>query len=456
MKTSISTRLFVAGLVLALAAGPAAARIWYVPDEAPSIAVALDSADTGDIIEIACGTYYEHDLVLKAGVVVRSEDGVAACVTIDAQQQGQVLVARDLVQPAVLLGLTITGGVAPADDSFGGGIYCRDAGLNMAQCEVRGNYSEYSGGGLYAHTATLIFSSTVFAENETGNGGGGAARLYEVGGEFLDCRFEDNLGDDGAALYMSWSDLDLNFCTFLNNEGQFFGGAVFCVSNSEPLFNHCTMVGNSAHLGGGIMVAADSHPTIEACIIAFNHLGSGVDVNDEGSTVTIICSDIYGNEDGAFTGHIEDQIGLNGNIAVNPAFCDLEGGDLALASASPCLPLNNDCAVLMGAHTEGCVLTPVPTDLPTVARLAPNRPNPFNPRTSIGVDLASPMSIELAVHDLAGRRVSVLQSGRMQAGHHDFVWEGRDDRGRAQPSGTYLYRLRAGDRVETRSMVLVR
>ena len=288
------------------------------------------------------------------------------------------------------------------------------------------------------------------------NGGGGAARLANIDGEFLNCRFEDNVSVDGAGLFMSFSSFALSFCTFLNNDGQFFGGAIFCVSDSTPLIRHCTLVGNSAHLGGGIMVAADSHPTIDACVIAFNHVGSGVDVHDEHSDVTVICSDIHGNEDGGFTGHIEDQIGVNGNIDVNPAFCDLANGDLSLASASPCLPLNNGCSVLIGAHTQGCVLTPAPEDLPTAVLLAPNRPNPFNPATTIAFALDVDREVVLTVHDLAGRRVSVLWQGHCEAGRHEVIWRGLDQRGRPQPSGTYLYRLQAGDQVQTRAMALVR
>ena len=56
----------------------------------------------------------------------------------------------------------------------------------------------------------------------------------------------------------------------------------------------------------------------------------------------------------------------------------------------------------------------------------------------------------------AGRRVAVLCRGRYEAGRHDITWQGCDHLGRPQPSGTYLYRLQAAGRVESRAMVLVR
>jgi len=453
----LQSRCLVAtSLSLILLVGSATATIWHVPTDAPTIAAGLEMASSGDVVELACGTYFEHDLVLKAGVVVRSEDGVADCAHICASYQGRVFLAEDLDQPAVLLGLTITCGVVPDGEDFGGGIYCQDASLNMAQCEVSNCRSDYAGGGLFAQRGTLIISSTVFTDNIGLNGGGGAARLANIEGEFLDCRFEDNIGIDGAAIYMSFSNPSMTFCTFANNEGDFFGGAVFCVSDSEPIFNHCTMVGNSAHLGGGIMVAANSHPSIQDCIIAFNNVGSGIDVHDTGSTVSVICSDVHGNEDGGYTGHIEDQTGLNGNIDADPMFCDLESGDFSLTDISPCLGPNNECNVLMGAHVQGCVITSVTEAVPTAFRLEPNRPNPFNPSTTIVFELNASMAIELDVYDLTGRRVSALLHGHREAGRHEVTWRGCDDLGRAQPSGTYVCRLRAGDRVATNTMVLVR
>jgi hypothetical protein len=110
----------------------------------------------------------------------------------------------------------------------------------------------------------------------------------------------------------------------------------------------------------------------------------------------------------------------------------------------------------MGAHPEGCTLTPVPDQSTLGWRLAPNHPNPFNPRTTIAFSLAGPATVDLRIHDLTGRLVTVLRHGHETAGSHAVIWEGRDQRGRTMPSGTYFYRLRVGNRTETRAMQLVR
>ncbi len=97
-------------------------------------------------------------------------------------------------------------------------------------------------------------------------------------------------------------------------------------------------------------------------------------------------------------------------------------------------------------------------DAATPARpsLAPNRPNPFNPRTLIPFALPVSGRVELTVYDAAGRRVRTLVDGHLPAGGHEAVWLGRSDRGRAVASGTYFVRLRTPEGVETRAISLVR
>ncbi len=59
------------------------------------------------------------------------------------------------------------------------------------------------------------------------------------------------------------------------------------------------------------------------------------------------------------------------------------------------------------------------------------------------------------ITDAVGRRVRTLVARRQSAGFHTVIWDGTDDLGRRVASGVYVYRLRAGDWVQTRKMVLV-
>ncbi len=88
--------------------------------------------------------------------------------------------------------------------------------------------------------------------------------------------------------------------------------------------------------------------------------------------------------------------------------------------------------------------------------LAQNSPNPFNPATTISFGLPQRSRIELAIYDLAGRRIRTLVSGLLEAGEYDLPWDGRDDRSVAVSSGVYVYRLISGEGMLSRRMVLLK
>ncbi len=94
--------------------------------------------------------------------------------------------------------------------------------------------------------------------------------------------------------------------------------------------------------------------------------------------------------------------------------------------------------------------------VPDVFTLSQNYPNPFNPATTIRFDLPRSEEVELTVYNLTGQKVATLAHGLREAGTYTLRWDGRDDDGRELASGAYLYRLEAGDGIETRKLLLLR
>ena len=92
---------------------------------------------------------------------------------------------------------------------------------------------------------------------------------------------------------------------------------------------------------------------------------------------------------------------------------------------------------------------------PQAFALHQNYPNPFNSGTVIRFAVPTSGEVELAVYNLAGQKVVNLVQGLREAGQHVLRWDGRDGAGRELASGVYFYRLRAGDRVETRKLLLL-
>lgn len=93
---------------------------------------------------------------------------------------------------------------------------------------------------------------------------------------------------------------------------------------------------------------------------------------------------------------------------------------------------------------------------PTQIGLAQNHPNPFNPVTEIAFTLPTAMEVRLEIYNSLGRKVRTLARGTRPAGAHTVIWDARSDDGQSVPSGTYLYRLTAGDRVESKTMTLLK
>jgi hypothetical protein len=102
-----------------------------------------------------------------------------------------------------------------------------------------------------------------------------------------------------------------------------------------------------------------------------------------------------------------------------------------------------------------------PGTTPAAFRLEQNYPNPFNPATVIRYQLPAATSVNLAVYDLLGREVALLVNEKKPAGSYVVQFSAKGGSasggdGSRLSSGVYIYRLSAGQYVESRRMVLVR
>ena len=115
--------------------------------------------------------------------------------------------------------------------------------------------------------------------------------------------------------------------------------------------------------------------------------------------------------------------------------------------------------LLIEAYEEIRLKPHLPAKLPKVSSLAQNSPNPFNPSTSISYTVASAESlvpVKLEVFNIRGQLVRTLVNEEVEPGEYSFFWQALDDHGKKISSGVYFYRLRAGDFVATRKMVIVK
>lgn len=105
---------------------------------------------------------------------------------------------------------------------------------------------------------------------------------------------------------------------------------------------------------------------------------------------------------------------------------------------------------------------PVPTSVEESEQMArsfsllPNYPNPFNPSTNIAYQLETETAFELAIYDMTGKRVRLLESGHKAPGAFTSIWNGRNDNGELVGSGVYTIRLKSGDRQVLRKVTFLK
>jgi hypothetical protein len=102
------------------------------------------------------------------------------------------------------------------------------------------------------------------------------------------------------------------------------------------------------------------------------------------------------------------------------------------------------CVLITNLEQQG-------TEVPKVFSLYQNYPNPFNPATTIKFDLPKSAETRLVVYDILGREVAKLVDKKLNAGRYSVVWDGSN-----LASGTYLFKLTAGDFEDVKKMILVK
>jgi hypothetical protein len=289
-----------------------------------------------------------------------------------------------------------------------GGMYCLSSdSVTMIGCDFLNNSNvPYKGGAIYTEQRNRIYlTDCVFK----GNTAGSATVIYvdyrsvpshiSMSG----CRLEANEATGG-----SYSLFDIRNCTFratdcvFQRNGLMEASAAFLMQlldGSASLFRRCTFVDNYGIL---MYAASDSPVELDSCIITRNQSWEAVVYVHSGLTVTnctfvrnymrssdwvpttimsgdeqtimtntiiaftqnsfplyadpaptLNCCNFYGNTAGDWL-YYSDQLGANGNVSIDPMFCNLEGGSYYLRVSSPCAPANNECVAQIGALGIGC------------------------------------------------------------------------------------------------------
>ena len=90
--------------------------------------------------------------------------------------------------------------------------------------------------------------------------------------------------------------------------------------------------------------------------------------------------------------------------------------------------------------------------IPTKYFLYNNYPNPFNPTTTIRMDIPERTNVELSVYNILGQKVKTLISNETRnAGRYEVSFNGN-----LLASGVYFYRLITQNYTQSRKMLLIK
>jgi outer membrane protein assembly factor BamB len=88
--------------------------------------------------------------------------------------------------------------------------------------------------------------------------------------------------------------------------------------------------------------------------------------------------------------------------------------------------------------------------------LSQNYPNPVVTKTTIKYSLPKKCNVKLQLYDVVGRQVAILVNEHQKPGDYVVNWDTQNISDSKLPGGIYFYRLRAGDYVKTKKMIVCR
>lgn len=300
MKYINRTALTVILALLAIAVTANSATI-HVPADQPTIQAGIDAATSGDTILVADGTYTgdgNRDIDFSGkNIVLMSMNGPAVTI-IDCQgdslnyhrgfnfHSGENLTA-------VVDGFTILNGY----EGPGGGIYCNGSSPTISNNIIRGNSSvsywfEYGrGGGIYCILSSPIISNNTIRENSASYYGGGIYCASNSNPMIIDNTISDNIADwRGGGLFCQSDSLIMRGNVIIGNSASDRGGGVYTHSSGFTMSGN-VIVSNQSKFGGGMFCYGTS-PTIINSTICANTAYSGSGIEYTYDTIPVIINTV--------------------------------------------------------------------------------------------------------------------------------------------------------------------
>ncbi len=113
--------------------------------------------------------------------------------------------------------------------------------------------------------------------------------------------------------------------------------------------------------------------------------------------------------------------------------------------------LDSNMTAVVDKYEDLITNIPVEEHLPQTITLEQNYPNPFNPSTKIKFSLPENEFVEISIFNSIGQLVEKLLSREIAAGNYEIQFTAGNI-----SSGVYFYRLKAGDFISTKKMIVLK
>ncbi|MBX2801314.1 MAG: hypothetical protein KTR31_26790 [Myxococcales bacterium] len=258
-----------------------------VPSKAyPSIQDALDDADTGDVIEVAPGTYVEQLIADDNRTLTIEGLGVTVTPPVGAQQ---ILTAESSNLELTVRGITFDG--------------------------------EQTARGMLIQSGALVVVEGCTFRNGSGGAGGGGIQNSDSNSQLVvrDSLFEDNVAERGAHLnFNNGNSLTIERSTFVGGRTDEDGGGVraanLTVTMEDVVFedNRAIAVDSTPARGGAVFLSNTRDSTISGALFCNNeasHEGGAIHARNGSTELTVTGSLFLTNTSGTIGGAISTQDG---------------------------------------------------------------------------------------------------------------------------------------------------
>jgi predicted outer membrane repeat protein len=246
-----------------------------IPDDYATIQAGLNAADSTDVVLVQPGTYFENIFWPETNGIKLMSAGDSSNTIIDGGGLSSVIYinpqSATIDTTTLLQGFKITNG-GNANISSGGGLFIKNAGMNIDKCSVDNNISNEKGGGIYVEESNLNINNSNITNNQSVfqsdyyNGGGGihiaCSSVKLIGVSVNNNRAENHRAgggifcSEGEPPNQCESNLTIINSSISNNYAADEAGGIFVGNTTNTIFTNVDINGNTAGNAGGLYLHA--------------------------------------------------------------------------------------------------------------------------------------------------------------------------------------------------------